>query len=188
MNAPGMIKRLAIHATDNEKELGRQPECEMAVVGPLTVLPLAAIAFPPDSEHPVSGRWQVAFALNRCGQSRMHHVRFLASAGKEPRSGYYYTGLSLTSEQLMRDAFGVATMAAMLRDTPHGKCKDGDLYQVAASEAPAKESVVNGTFTAPWRAQWTFRFAASCMTSACGSSQVKAAAGQNSSQRLGGSW
>ncbi len=129
----------------------------MAVVGPLTVLPLAAIDFPPDSEHPVSGRWQVAFALNRCGQSRMHHVRFLASAGKEPRSGYYYTGLSLTSEQLMRDAFGVATMAAMLRDTPHGKCKDVDLYQVAASEAPAKESVVNGTFTAPWRAQWTFR-------------------------------
>jgi len=82
----------------------------------------------------------------------MHQVMFQANAGNAPKSAYYYSGLSLADEQLMKDAFNSAAMAVALKDPEATQCKDVDLYQIAVSQLPASFPAM----TSSWRENWTF--------------------------------
>lgn len=157
MNSPAMTKRLEGLALERDKKMGRQPDCEIAEVGKPTVIPLTAIDFPADRGHPLHGRWQVAYPLNRCGRITMHHVRLQATGGAEPKAEYFYTGLSLASERLMRDASGALMLALAIAEPQAGKCGDIYLDQIAVSERPTSVSSANGSFTGKWKETWTFR-------------------------------
>ncbi len=157
MSSPTMIKQLESLAIERDRTLGRQPDCDTAEVGRMTVFPLSAIDFPAGHEHPLKGRWQVMYPLKRCGMLRMHNARFQAGPGAEPKAEYFYTGLSLASERLMRDASGALMMALAIVEPQAGKCGDIYLDQIAVSERPASVSSANGSFTGRWKETWTFR-------------------------------
>jgi hypothetical protein len=126
-------------------------------VKPVESLVLAPIDFPDDRQNPIKGAWFSRYRLERCSESKLYNVLFIANSdGSAPLARTYYPGATIAGPELVNDAMPSVVSGALARSGLKD-CKDIDVFDMRVSE-PVHDVVEAGkTIRGVWEETWTLR-------------------------------
>ena len=143
---------------EQDKTFGLHLDCKTQYkLKPVDMAILSPIDFPDDKQHPIKGLWKFRYEFERCGESKIYNVLFLAdSKGEAPLSRTYFPGSTRADPVLVKDALTTAAVNALLQ-SGNKDCKNIDIFDMRVTEPP--HDVVEGdkTFKRVWKEIWTFR-------------------------------
>jgi hypothetical protein len=141
-----------------DRKFGLQSGCTSQYqVKPVGSLVLAPIDFPDARQHPTKGAWFSRYQLERCGDSKLYNLLFVAdSSGAAPTVRTYYPGSTIASPELVNDAMASVISGALVR-SGLGSCRDIDVFDMRVTEQV--HDVVQGdkTIKGVWNETWTLR-------------------------------
>lgn len=142
-----------------DKKFSLQEDCKSQYrVEPYSVTVLQPIDFPEDKQHPVKGIWNFRYQLQRCGESKLYNVIFIASSNGEapPTPRPYYPGETNAGPVLVKDAMMGALTSAMIK-ADLKNCKDIDVFDMRVSEKPHDVAEGEKILKGVWNEVWTYK-------------------------------
>ena len=146
---------------EQDKKFGLMQECKSQYrVEPYSISVLEPIDFPDDKQHPVKGIWNFRYHLQRCGESKLYNVIFIASANGEtpPTPRPNYPGTTNAGPVLVKDAMmGALTSAMISIKADLNSCKDIGVFDMRVTNPPHDVADGEQTLKGVWNEIWTFK-------------------------------
>lgn len=155
-----LIKIMYRFGVEQDRKFGLQSDCKSQyLTKPDSMMVLSPIDFPDDKQNPTKGVWNARYQLERCGESKLYNVLFVADKnGEAPTPHANYPGSTIGNPILVNDAMPTAIAVGLARSgVKDCKGKDIDFFDMRVSE-PIHD-VVEGdkTIKGVWNEIWTFR-------------------------------
>lgn len=158
VNSTPMLKIMYRFGVEQDRKWGLQSDCKSQYLTRKdSTFVLSPIDFPDDKQNPTKGVWNARYQLERCGESKIYNVLFVADKnGEAPTPHANYPGSTIANPILVKDAMPTAIGVGLARSGIKD-CKDVDVFDMRVSE-PIHD-VVEGekTFKGVWNEVWTFR-------------------------------
>lgn len=146
---------------EQDKKFGLMQECKSQYrVEPYSISVFEPIDFPDDKQHPVKGIWNYRYQLQRCGESKLYNVIFIASGNGEvaPKPRPYYPGSTNAGPVLVKDAMiGALTGAMISIKADLNSCKDIGVFDMRVTNPPHDVADGEQTLKGVWNEIWTFK-------------------------------
>lgn len=141
-----------------DKKLNLQQDCkEKSEVVGITFMLIEPIDFLEGEMHPAAGAWQHRFAFKRCGEEKIYNTIFIAQNGERPKVIPFFPGTTAADNQLLRDAFTPAIMAAYIqyKNSDNEKvCQDIKIIDTRLTKLPYDVIEDGVTTKGVWNEEW----------------------------------
>jgi hypothetical protein len=155
---------------EQDKKYGLVPGCKSDYkVTPLHLFVYSPIEFPDDKQYPTKGVWKYGYHIERCGETKLYTIIFVASDQGFPTSSVYYPGWTEADLALVKDAVpairDTVSFQSGLKDS-----KEVDIFDMRVTRPPRdaiiqEESTKQGSdvwvsdkiLKGVWEETWTFR-------------------------------